>query len=78
MKGYPLVSETEKRLGRTFVLRKDTCACNIVISIAMYIDKLEIAFHLRRHSLRVASELFPDILLECGSLPASHFLNLVV
>ena len=66
-----------KSLG-PIVLRKDTCACNIVISVAMYNDKLEIVFHLCRHSLRVASELLPDILLERGSSPASHFLNLGV
>ena len=44
----------------------------------MYIDKLEIAFHLRSHPLRVAIELLPDILLERGSSPASNFLNLGV
>ncbi len=65
-------------LGCTCVLRKDTCACNIVISIAMYIDKLEIAFYLCSHPLRVARELLSDILLERGSSPASHFLNLGV
>jgi hypothetical protein len=44
----------------------------------MYIDTLEIAFHLRNHPLRVARELLPDILLERGSSSASHFLNLGV
>ena len=65
-------------LGCVLVLRQDTCAGNIVIRIAMDIDKLEIAFHLRSHSLGIARELLPDILFERGSSPASHFLNLGV
>ena len=40
--------------------------------------KLEIAFHLHSHPLRVASELLPDILFKRSSSPASHFLNLGV
>ncbi len=71
------IVDRTKSLG-PIILRKDTCACNIVISVVMYIDKLEIVFDLHCHSLRVASELLPDILLERGSSPASHFLNLSV
>ena len=57
---------------------KDTCACYVVICIAVYIDKFEIPFHLSSHSFRVIRELLPDVLLERSSSPTDHFLNLGV
>ncbi len=60
------------------VVREDTCACNVVISTAMYIDKLEVVLHFCSHSFRIACQLIPNALLKRDTPPASHFLNVGV
>ena len=44
----------------------------------MYINELEVAFHVGGHAFGVACELFADVFFEGCSPPTPHFLNLGV
>jgi len=56
----------------------DDLVSDICIHSAFNVDKLEMLFHVFRHSNRETREFLANVLLERGTAPASHFLYLSI
>ena len=58
------------------VIGENTRAGDVMVRVAMYVNKFEVPFHFCSHAFRVARELLPNVLFERSAPPSPHLLNL--